>query len=126
MTTVRPVSVSDVEEDVWYEGTDREIRGRALSDTFSSAAIGFGVLTLLSGSNTKPAHWHSHEEEHLYVLSGNLTLHLGDEVFLMRPGDYVRFPAGVTLPHWLENCSDDPVSYIMVGPRIDEDRVTHV
>ncbi len=36
-----------------------------------------------SKCNTKPGHWHSKEEEHLFVLSGAATLHLGSEVFPM-------------------------------------------
>lgn len=76
-----PIHESQVNAQVWYEGTDREIRGNALSDAGGKAKVGFGLMELPIGSNTKPGHWHSKEEEHLFALSGVATLHLGAESF---------------------------------------------
>jgi uncharacterized cupin superfamily protein len=47
------------------------------------------VLELPPGSNTLPAHYHTHEEEHVYVLDGTLTLHLGEQTYRLGPGGYV-------------------------------------
>lgn len=121
----KPVHEQDVPVRTWYEGTDREILGRALCDEGSEAKVGFGILELPPGSNTGPAHYHSHEEEHLYVLDGEATLHLGDEAFELVKGCYVCFPAGQEIFHHLENTSQDMFRYIIVGERIEQDRVTH-
>ena len=43
---------------------------------------GLGLMELPSGCNTKPGHWHSKEEEHLFVLSGVATPRLGAKCFL--------------------------------------------
>ena len=64
-----PVHISEVPSEVWYEGTDREIRGKALCDVGGPATVGVGYVELPPGSHTKPGHWHSKEEEHLYALS---------------------------------------------------------
>jgi uncharacterized cupin superfamily protein len=120
-----PIHQSDVSFEVWYEGTDREIRGKPLCDVGGEAKVGVGLMELPSGSNTKPAHWHSKEEEHLYALSGQATLHLGAEQFLLRPGSYVCFPAGQTEPHYLVNTGTEPFSYIIIGERINDDEVTY-
>lgn len=60
-------------------------------------------MELSPGCNTKPGHWHSHEEEHLYALSGSAVLHLGTGRHQLDAGSYVCFPAGQSLPHHLEN-----------------------
>jgi len=120
-----PVHVSDVPVETWYAGTDREIHGKALGDVGGGAKIGVGLLELPPGSNTKPAHWHTHEEEHLYALSGEATLHLGADRFPLRAGSFVCFPAGQREAHYLENTGADAFTYIMIGERIAEDRVIY-
>ena len=120
-----PSHESDLEWVTWYAGTTREIRGKALCDAAGRSRVGVGLLELPPGSDTRPAHYHSHEEEHLFVLSGRVVLHLGDREFELKPGSYVRFPAGEPVMHHLENRSDSPCRYLMVGERIPEDVATH-
>lgn len=122
----QPIHAPDAPTQTWYAGTDREIRGKALSDIGGRARVGVGLLELPPGSNTRPGHYHSHEEEHLYVLDGELTLHLGDQAHRLRPGDYVCFPAAQPTPHHLSNDGSAPARYLMIGERIEADRVVHV
>jgi uncharacterized cupin superfamily protein len=62
-----PVHESEVQWERWYEGTQREVKGKALCDVGGRAKVGVGLLELAAGSNTKPAHYHSAEEEHLFL-----------------------------------------------------------
>ena len=121
----QPVHYSDVSSEVWYEGTDREIHGRALSDVGGPAQIGFGLLDLGPGSNTAPAHYHTLEEEHLYVIEGEALLHLGKNLIPLETGSYVCFPAGQPLGHYLENRSTERCRYVIVGQRIAGDEVIY-
>ena len=118
-----PVTVNEVEVQTWYPGTKQEIRGWAVSDVGGMAKVGVGVLELPAGCHTKPAHYHTLEEEHLYVLEGTATLYLGDSSYALSPGVYVCFPAGQALPHYIENDSDDVLRYLMIGERIEDDEV---
>ena len=120
-----PVHESDVTPEVWYENTDREIIGRVLCDVGSKSKVGVGLLDLPPGSNTKPAHYHTLEEEHLYVVEGSATLHLGDQSFVLVPGSYVCFPAGQEQAHYLHNDGDHTCRYVMVGERIEADQVVY-
>ena len=126
MEPKRPIRESEVESQDWYLGTKQEIRGRALSDVGGLAKLGVGTLELPAGCNTKPAHYHTLEEEHLYVLEGTATLYLGDSTYSLLPGTYVCFPAGQTLPHYIDNHSGDVLRYLMIGERIDDDEVIQV
>ncbi|HRP29275.1 MAG TPA: cupin domain-containing protein [Burkholderiaceae bacterium] len=121
----QPLTAAEVAPEVWYAGTDREIRGRALCDVGGKARLGVGLMELAPGSNTKPGHWHSHEEEHLYALSGSAVLHLGAEQFELQAGSYVCFPAGQPAPHHLQNNAGQPFVYLIIGERIADDRVTY-
>lgn len=121
----KPVRDAELGWTVWYEGTSREIRGKALCDAGGAARVGVGLLELAPGCDTTPAHYHTLEEEHLYVLSGRLTLHLGDERFELEPGAYVCFPAGQALKHHLRNEGPEPARYLMIGERIEGDRVIY-
>jgi uncharacterized cupin superfamily protein len=121
----RPLHESEVESDTWYEGTDREIRGKGLSDVGGRAKVGVGLLELPPGSNTLPAHYHTREDEHLYVIEGELVLYLGIEVFELVADSYVHFPAGQAVAHHLANESGLPARYLMVGERIDDDQVIY-
>ena len=121
----QPVRDFEVESLAWYRGTDREIYGRALCDAGGLSKIGFGLNELSPGCNTLPAHYHTLEEEHLYVLEGTGTLHLGDQTYPLAKGSYVNFPAGQEVPHFVSNESDVPLKYIMVGERIEGDEVIY-
>jgi uncharacterized cupin superfamily protein len=121
----KPVHESSVGWQVWAPGTRQEVRGRALCDVGGRAKIGVGVMELPPGCDTRPAHYHSLEEEHLYVLDGRGVLHLGDSEFEIEAGSYVCFPAGQRALHCLENRSDRPLRYLMIGERLDADVVVH-
>ena len=125
MTAKRPLTARDINPEVFYKGTDREIIGRALCDIGGRSRVGIGVLDLPAGSNTKPAHYHTKEEEHLYVVQGSMTLHLGQETYEMKEGDYVCFPANAPNAHYLDNQSGAVCSYLIIGERISDDKVIY-
>ena len=77
-------------------GTKDEVRFKALCDIGGRAKVGVALMELPPKCDTAPAHWHSLEEEHLYVLAGRATLHLGDERLSLEPGSYVCFPGRPT------------------------------
>ena len=120
-----PLCAADVPVELWYAGTGRELRAWPLCDVGGRARVGVAEMELSAGSNTKPAHWHSREEEHLYVLSGCATLHLGGNAHVLQAGMYVCFPAGQPLAHYIDNTGAAPFRYIMIGERIAADEVTY-
>ena len=120
-----PIEEASIRGKIWYEGTDREILGKALCDLGGKSKIGVGLLELASGCNTLPSHYHTHEEEHLFVLSGVAVLHLGLETFELAGGSYIHFPAQQEIFHHLENNSAEPFRYIMIGERNSEDKVIY-
>src|SRR6516162_7135056 len=87
----------------------------------------FGVnLTILEpGAWSSQRHWHSHEDEFVWILSGEVVLvtDAGEEV--LRAGDCAAFKAGEGDGHHLVNRSDQDVMLIEVGNRDPADRTVY-
>jgi uncharacterized cupin superfamily protein len=83
--------------------------------------IGFVVEELMPGHSSSVAHWHTREEEHVYVVEGALTVRIGQHRHVMVAGSYVRFPAGEPQEHTLHNHTEAPCRYILVGHRDPDD-----
>lgn len=82
----------------------------------------FGVnrLTLPPGAWSSQRHWHSHEDEFVYVLAGEVTLVDDDGAHLLRAGECAAFPAGEKNGHHLQNRSTTDAIFIEVGSRFQD------
>jgi uncharacterized cupin superfamily protein len=69
----------------------------------SGEHLGVRVEELPPGATSSYHHYHSLEEEHVLVLSGVATLHLGEAIRELHEGDHVWFAAGDETAHHLEN-----------------------
>ncbi|MGV8936098.1 MAG: cupin domain-containing protein [Allorhizobium sp.] len=96
---------------------------RLLSDAGGLSQFGAFIETLPPGSRSSHSHWHEREDEFVLVISGIVTLLEDDSATEIKPGDAATFKAGVAVGHCLENRSDHPVTYLVVGTRSPEDVV---
>ncbi|MCL6706412.1 cupin domain-containing protein [Pseudomonas sp. R2.Fl] len=96
---------------------------RLLSDAGGLTQFGAFIETLPPGSRSSRKHWHEREDEFVHVLEGVVTLHEGDTVTDMHPGDSACFKAGAPAGHCLENRSAAPARYLVVGTRSPDDVV---
>ena len=69
-------------------------------------------------------HWHSDEDEFIYVLKGELILIEDGDETLLRSGDRAAFPKGTGNGHHLVNKSDAVAEYLEVGSRSSADVTT--
>jgi uncharacterized cupin superfamily protein len=97
----------------------REKRG--LGDAFGLKRIGVNQTTLLPGKESSMRHWHTHEDEFVYVLEGEVVLRTGAGEQLLTAGMCAGFPAGVEDGHQLVNRSARPAVYLEVSNRDAED-----
>ncbi len=96
-----------------------------VSDTGGLTQFGAFVETLPPGSASALKHWHAREDEMVYALSGCITVIEGDETYELHPGEAATFAAGVPEGHCLQNRSDAPVQYLVIGARSAGDVVTY-
>lgn len=101
----------------------REVR--ALGDAFGLTAIGVNLVTIFPGRQSSLRHHHSHEDDLIYVLEGELVLRTdaGEESFAA--GMVAGFRAGDGNGHHLYNRSDRPARYLVVSNRHPDDRGTY-
>ncbi len=94
---------------------------RALGDAFGLTQFGINLVEMPPGCWSSQRHWHSHGDELVYVVSGELTLVTDAGEELMGPGMVAGFKAGKADGHHLINRSNAPAVYLEIGTRIAED-----
>ena len=94
---------------------------RQLGDAAGLTDFGVNLLRLPPGTWSSQRHWHTVEDEFVYVLEGELTLvtDAGEEI--LRVGDCAGFKAGVCDGHHLQNRTDKDAVAIEIGSRKAED-----
>jgi len=99
---------------------------RRLSDAAGLTAFGVNRLTLPPGAWSSQRHWHSHEDEFVFVVEGEVVLvtDAGEEVLVA--GDSAGFKAGDADGHHLVNRSGADAVVLEVGNRApDTDRTVY-
>lgn len=81
-------------------------------------------MTLPPGGWSSQRHWHSHEDEFVYVLEGELTLVEDEGETLLRAGDCAAFPKNTGNGHHLKNLSSTTAVYLEAGSRHRDDLTT--
>ena len=120
--TIRKTNIltAEYEEDGPSE-RDPGATGRQLD--LSGEHLGVRIEEMDAGATSSYHHYHTAEEEHVIVLKGTATLHLGDEQFELVENDHIWFPAGEDIPHHIENTSPDPFRFLVFGERKQDDVV---
>jgi uncharacterized cupin superfamily protein len=94
---------------------------RKLGDAFGLTQYGVNLTTVDPGAQSALRHWHTHEDELIYVIAGEVVLISNDGEQVLRAGDVVGFPAGTEDAHHVINRSTAPASYLEIGSRVDAD-----
>lgn len=110
-----------VEVDVAPDG----VTTRLVSQAGGLTQYGCHIQTLPPGARSSERHWHSAEDEFLLVLEGQATLVDDQGQHPLGPMDAAAWPFGVANAHHLQNRSDAPVTYVILGSRVAWDICTY-
>ena len=97
---------------------------RRLGEAGGLADFGVNLMTLPAGGWSSQRHWHSHEDEFVYVLEGEVTLVEDEGEMLLRAGDCATFAKNSGNGHHLINRSAATAVYLEVGSRSPIDLTT--
>ena len=97
---------------------------RRLGDAGGLCDFGVNLMRLPPGGWSSQRHWHSHEDELVYVLEGELVLVEDDGETPLRAGDCAAFPKNSGNGHHLINRSAATAVYLEVGSRSPVDVIT--
>jgi len=93
---------------------------RPLGDATGLTQFGVNLVELPPGCWSAQRHWHTHEDEFVYVLDGELALVTDAGEQVLGAGMAAGFPAGKPDGHHLINRSDRPAVYLEVGTRRED------
>ena len=100
-------------------------RKQRLGDALGLRNFGVNLTTIPPGAVSALRHWHTHEDEFIYIVSGELTLVTNDGEQRLTPGTCAGFPAGKADGHCLVNGTQHDAVYLEVGDRKPDDAVTY-
>ena len=96
-----------------------------LGDAAGLTQFGVNLQRLPPGVWSSQRHWHSAEDEFVWVLEGEVVLVTDEGEQRLVAGDCAGFPAGVPNGHHLQNRSDREAVLLEVGSRREADDATH-
>jgi uncharacterized cupin superfamily protein len=94
---------------------------RALGDAVGLTKIGVNLTTLPPGKESSMRHFHTLEDEFVFVLEGEVALRTDEGEQILTAGVCAGFPAGVSNGHHLVNRSDRPARYLELSNRDETD-----
>ena len=97
---------------------------KRLGDAGGLRDFGVNLMTLPPGGWSSQRHWHSHEDELVYVLEGELILVEDGGETVLRAGDCAAFPKNTGNGHHMINRSSMMATYLEVGSRSPQDLTT--
>lgn len=94
---------------------------RRLGEAFGLTQFGVNLVVLGPGGQSALRHWHTLEEEFVYLLEGELVLVTDAGETTLRAGDCAGYAAGNGNAHHMVNRSATPARYLEVGGRCPGD-----
>ncbi len=90
-----------------------------LGDVSGLSQFGVNLVRLEPGAVSSLRHWHEEQDEFLVITEGVCTLVDDHGETPLHTGDCAAFPAGDANGHMLQNQSDAPAAFVVVGTRTE-------
>ena len=98
---------------------------RALGEALGLTALGINLTTLPPGKESSMRHHHTHEDEFVFVLVGEVVLRTDEGEQRLTAGTCAGFPAGTANGHQVVNRSDRPARYLEVSNQDPRDHASY-
>lgn len=108
-----------------FDEGSKEREKRRLGDFGGLTNFGVNLTILPPGQGSALRHWHTMQDEFVFVVSGELTLITDAGEQILPAGMCAAFPKNRADGHCLVNRSDAPASYLEVGDRTPGDEVDY-
>jgi uncharacterized cupin superfamily protein len=104
-----------------YDRDDARFRRKELANAAGGDELGCSLYELPPGERSWPYHYHTGNEEAVFVLAGSGTIRGEDGEEPLRAGDYVALPADASGGHRIVNDGEEPLRYLMVSTMHEPD-----
>jgi uncharacterized cupin superfamily protein len=119
-----PATVKPRAGTIYPEGMKSVVDGRfkqALGNALGLTNFGVNLTRLKPGAASSHRHWHTRQDEFVFILEGEATLVTDEGAQVLGPGMAAGFPAGAENGHHLINRSKSDVVYLEIGDRTPGD-----
>jgi uncharacterized cupin superfamily protein len=113
------VNVDDVPSTEFSYGQRFQVTRKQLGMAAGGRKLGCTLVELLPGKRSWPLHYHTANEEAIYVLEGKGRVRIGDSEVPVRPGDYVALLSGPDGAHQTYNDSSSTLRYLCISTMIE-------
>ena len=123
---INPENIPEKITSNYPEEFKASVAGRSkkrLGDAAGLQNFGVNLTKLAPGSCSALRHWHTRQDEFIYILSGEIILVTDEGEQILTPGTAAGFPAGVADGHHLINRSNSEAVYLELGDRTPNDEV---
>jgi uncharacterized cupin superfamily protein len=96
-----------------------------LGDALGLTKIGVNLTTLFPGKESSMRHYHTREDEMIFMIEGEVVLITDEGEQVLRAGQCAGFPAGSTNGHMMVNRSDQPARYLEISNRDPQDSAAY-
>lgn len=103
------------------EPEDAAFRRKELSSAVDASDLGCSLYELPPGMRSWPYHYHTANEEALYVLAGEGQLETAEGLEPLAAGDYVTLPADERGGHRVVNDGEKPLRYLAISTMNEPD-----
>jgi len=114
------VNEADLEWDEYDRG-ENAFRRKELAAATDAEQLGCSLYELDPGKRSWPYHYHTANEEAIYVLAGTGMLRGDDGEHDLTAGEFVALPADESGGHQVVNDGDDVLRYLMVSTMTEPD-----
>ncbi|WP_424019500.1 cupin domain-containing protein [Halorientalis pallida] len=104
-----------------YDNGDATFHRKELGAAVEADDLGCSLYEMPPGTRAWPYHYHTANEEAIYVLAGEGLLRAEDGEHDLQAGDFVTLPADESGGHRVVNDGDDTLRYLMVSTMNEPD-----
>ena len=125
---VNPENVPDSIGSNYPQQFKSVVAGRVKKRLGNAAGLknfGVNLVRLAPGSCSALRHWHTCQDEFIYVLEGEVCLVVSSGEQVLKPGMAAGFPAGDADGHHLVNRTNADVVYLEIGDRTAGDSANY-
>lgn len=125
---LEPLELPAISKTMYPAPFNKMVQGRMkrrLGSALGLTELGVNITTLMPGAASAMRHYHTADDEFVYILDGEVTLITDAGPQLLTTGMCAGFPKGVKDGHHLVNQGDRPVTFLEAGTNNIPDLVVY-
>ena len=109
------VNISELEPRIESHGDKFGFSGWRMGPEVGAKSIGTSYFEIPAGKQAFPNHYHTANEEAIFVIEGQAQVRIGKDILEVRSGDYICFPVGPEHSHSIHNHTEKILKILCIS-----------